>query len=98
MVDSLGMERIGQHGFPCVLRHPSPRRLESTALANSLQALKGGLSLGPLAQLRQLHLGPALQSRSTGGFPDLAWARARVWVRVGESWGLAAVVGRWEES
>ena len=23
-VDSLGMERIGQHGFPCSLRHPSP--------------------------------------------------------------------------
>ena len=23
-VDSQGVERIGQHGFPCVLRHPAP--------------------------------------------------------------------------
>ena len=32
-VDSLGIERIGQHGFPCCLWHPTPaglRRLFST--------------------------------------------------------------------
>ena len=23
-VDSQGVERIGQHGFPCSLRHPAP--------------------------------------------------------------------------
>ena len=31
-VDSLGMERIGQHVFPCDLRHPPPRWPESAVL------------------------------------------------------------------
>ena len=31
-VDSQGPERMGQHGFPCGLRHPPPRRLEAAVL------------------------------------------------------------------
>ena len=70
-VDPLRMERIGQHGFPCVLQHSSSRRLESTVLRRSSagladQALEGGLHLGPLVQLPQLPVGPALPPRSTG--------------------------------
>ena len=47
-VDSLGMERIGQHGFPCGLRHPTPRQLEAAVVrqppaGRANQALMGGL-------------------------------------------------------
>ena len=35
-VDSLGLERIGQHGFPCGLWHQPPRRLEATVLHRPL--------------------------------------------------------------
>ena len=71
-VDSLGMERIGQHGFPCGLWHPSPRRLEAAVLHRPLagevdQALEGGLCLGPLLQLPELCVGPALPPLSIGG-------------------------------
>ena len=31
-VDSQGVERIGQHGFPCGMRHPPPRRPEAAVL------------------------------------------------------------------
>ena len=64
-LDSQGPERIGQHGFPCSLRHPPPRRPEAAVLHRPLagqmdQALEGGLSPGPLSQLPELRVGPAL--------------------------------------
>ena len=64
-VDSLGVERIGQHGFPCSLWHPTPRRLEAAVLCRPLavsvdQALEGGLCPGPVSQLPELRVGPAL--------------------------------------
>ena len=71
-VDSLGVERIGQNGFPCDLWHPPPRRLEAAVLRRPLagpmdQALEGGLCPGPLSQLPELHVGPALPPLSQGG-------------------------------
>ena len=71
-VDSQGVERIGQHGFPCGLRHPPPRWPEAAVLHQPLagpmdQALEGGLSPGPLSQLPELRVGPALPPLSRGG-------------------------------
>ena len=71
-VDSLGMERIGQHRFPCSLQHPSPRCPESAGLRRlsvgpADQALEGVLCLGPFSQLRQLRVGPALPPHPMGG-------------------------------
>ena len=65
-VDSEGLERIGQHGFP------PPRRPEAAVLHRPLagptdQALEGGLSPGPLSQLPELCVGPALPPLSLGG-------------------------------
>ena len=31
-VDSQGVVRIGQHGFPCGLRHPPSRQLDAAVL------------------------------------------------------------------
>ena len=71
-VDSQGVERIGQHGFPCGLRHPPPCQPEAAVLHRPLagpmdQALEGGLSRGPLPQLPELRVGPALPPLFLGG-------------------------------
>ena len=71
-VDSLGVDCIGQHGFPCGLWHPPHRRLEAAVLRRPLagpvdQALEGGLCPGPLSQLPKLRVGPALPPLSLGG-------------------------------
>ena len=71
-VDSQGVERIGQHCFPCGLRHPQPRRLEAAVLHRPLagpvnQALEGGLCPVPLSQLPELRGGPAPPPLSLGG-------------------------------
>ena len=64
--------RPSQHGFPCGLRHPPPHRPESAVLRRlragpADHALEGGLCPGPLSQLPQLCVGPALPPRSMGG-------------------------------
>ena len=71
-VESQGVESIGQHAFPCGLRHPAPRRLEAAVLHRPLagpvdQALEGGLCPGPLLQLPELRVGPAPPPLSLGG-------------------------------
>ena len=71
-IDSQGVERIGQHGFPCRLRHPAPHRLEAAVLHRPLagppnQALEGGLCPGPLSQLPELRVGRAPPPLSLGG-------------------------------
>ena len=71
-VDSQGVARIVQHGFPCGLRHSPARRPEVAVLHRPLagsmdQALEGGLSPGPLPQLPELRVGPALPPLFLGG-------------------------------
>ena len=71
-VDSLGVERIGQHVFPCGLWHQPPRRLEAAVLRRPLagpvdQAPEGGLYPGPLSQLPEQLVGPAPPPLSLGG-------------------------------
>ena len=100
-LDSLGMERINQHGLRYGLWHPAPHRLEAAAFRRPLaglvdQALEGGLCPGPLSQLPELHVGPALSALSMG------WAVALgggVGVGVcGGVMGTGAVAGPGESS
>ena len=75
-VDSQGVERIGQHGFPCGLRHPPRCGPEAAVLHRPLagpvdQALEGRLCPGPLSQLPELRVGPALPPLPLGGPPVL---------------------------
>ena len=70
--DSQVVGRIGQHGFPCSLRHPPPRRREAAVVHRPLagpvdQALEGGLCPGPLSQLPDLRVGRAPPPLSLGG-------------------------------
>ena len=71
-VNSLGMERIGQHGFPCGLWHPPPRKLQAGVLRRPLagpvdQAIQGGVCPGQVSQLPELRVGPALPPMALGG-------------------------------
>ena len=71
-LDSQGPQRIGQHGFPCDLWHPPPRRVEAAVLRRPFagpvdQALEGELGPGPLSQLSELRVGPAPPPLSLGG-------------------------------
>ena len=96
-VDSQGVERIGQHGFSCGLRHPSPRRPAAAVLRRPLagpvdQALERGLSPVPLSQLPELRVGPALPPLSR------SWAEQWAWVGVTGSWGPVAVAGLGDSS
>ena len=91
-VDSQGVERIGQHGFPCGLRHSAPRRLEAAVLRRRLaglveQALERGLCPGPLLQLPKLRVRPAPPPPSLGG--AVALGKEWAWVGVMWSWGLS---------
>ena len=93
-VDSLGVERIGQHGFPCGLWHPTPRWLEAAVLHRPLarpvdHALEGGLCPGQISQLPELRVGP--------GLPPLSLRGLGVGGVMG-LWGLVAVAGRQESS
>ena len=90
-VDSLEMERIGEHGVRCVLQHPSPGRLQSTAL----RCFPYGRRTRPSRVVStradfcssHSHRGPL------AGHCPWVWAWAWAWVRVVESWRLAAAVG-----
>ena len=71
-LDSLGLERNCQHGFPCGLWHPPPHQLEAAdhrrPLAGPLdQALEGGLCPGPFSQHPELRVCPAPPPLSMGG-------------------------------
>ena len=97
-LDSLGMERIVQHGFPCRLRHPAACGPESAVLCRLTggpadQALEGELCPGLLSQFPQLRVGAALPPRSMGGAVALGWRVRVAWVCVVGSWGLVAVAG-----
>ena len=93
-MDSLGTKRIGQHGFPCGLCHPPPRRLELAVLHRPPagpvdQALEGGLCPGPLSQRPELRVGSALPPVSMGGAVALGGG-----VGVGVCGGVTGTGGR----
>ena len=100
-VDSQGVERIGQLGFPCSLWHPPPRRLEAAVLHQPLA--------GPVARpsgkgsarahfcssqscvwVQRHHHWPR-----AGPWP---WAEEWAWVGVMWSFGLVAVAGMGDSS
>ena len=90
-VDCQGVERIGQHGFPCGLRHPPPRWPEAAVLHLPLagptdQALEGGLSPG-LAHFRSSQSCVWVQRCN-----HCPWAGLRSWA---EEWAWVGVTGSW---
>ena len=100
-MDSQGLERMGQHGFPCGLRHSSPRRPEAPVLHRPLagpmdQALEGGLprahfrSSQSCVWVQRCHHCPWVGLRS--------WAEEWAWVGVTGSWGPVAVAGLGDSS
>ena len=92
------MERIGQHSFPCILRHRSPRKLELTILrrlpaGRVHQALEGGLRPGELPQPPRstarslaLNVGVGMRVGSCGGVMRTGGG--------GPPWGLDPVLRR----
>ena len=71
-----GLERIGQHGFPCGLQHPPARRLEAAVPRQPLagpvdQALEQGLCPGQPSELPELRVGPEPPPLSLGGVAAL---------------------------
>ena len=88
-VDSQGVERIGQHGFPCGLRHPTPRRPEAAVLHRPLagpvdQALREG---SPRAHFRSSQSCVWVQRCH-----HCPWAGPRSWA---EEWAWVGVTGSW---
>ena len=67
--DSLGMERIGQHGFRCGLRHPSnrPRFSAEPQLGQQTRPSREGSARAHFSQLPELRLRAALPPLSMGG-------------------------------
>ena len=68
-VNSLGLERIGQHGFPCGLWHPAPRRLFSADPLRGrwTRPSRKGSARAQLRKLPELRVGRALPPLSLGG-------------------------------
>ena len=84
-VDSEGVERIGQHGFPCGLRHPPPRGPEAAVLHRPLagpmdQALEGGLSPGPTSAAPRAACGSSAATTVPGRACGLGRRSGRGWV------------------
>ena len=98
-VDSQGVERLGQHGFPCGLRHPPPRQLEVAVLhrpRNRTRPSREGsvwthfCSSESCVWVQRCHHCPWAGPRS--------WAEEWAWVGVMGLWGLVAVAGLGDSS
>ena len=101
-VDSQGVERIGQHGFPCGLRQPPPpagrRRPFST------DPLRGRWTRpsregSPRAHFRSSQSCVWVQRCHHCSWAGLrSWGEEWAWVGVTGSWGPAAVAGLGDSS
>ena len=100
-LDSQGVESIGQHGFPCGLRHPTPRlwgRLFSndplrgrwTGPSREGSARTHFLSTQSCVWVQRRHHCPWAGPRS--------WVEEWAWVGGMGSWGLVAVAGLGDSS
>ena len=102
-VNCPGMERISQHGFQCVLRHPSPSGRTRRFSADSVRGRRTRPSRegSARARFRSSHSCVWVQryhhTPQAGPWP-WAWAWALVLVRLVESCRLAAAVGLGESS
>ena len=96
-VDSQGVERMGQHGFPCGLR-PPPRRQFST------DPLRGRWTRpsregSPRAHFRSSQSCTWVQRCQYCPWAGLrSWAEEWAWVSVTGSWGPVAVAGLGDSS